>query len=190
VPEQALEGIARFLYEMGVLKRLPRSGWLIAGVAAPESIAEHSFRTAILGFTLAHMEGADPARTALLCLFHDTQETRIGDVPAVGKGFVTTTPNPQVTADQVASFPPEIGGAVREVVDEYESRSSVEARVARDADKLECLLQAREYQDQGYEDVDAWIESAAAALRTPSAQRLADLCRRIPPRRWWEVFAR
>jgi 5'-deoxynucleotidase YfbR-like HD superfamily hydrolase len=60
VPEQGLEGIARFLYEMGALKRLPRSGWLIAGVAAPESIAEHSFRTAILGWLLAHMEGQTP----------------------------------------------------------------------------------------------------------------------------------
>jgi putative hydrolase of HD superfamily len=111
-------------------------------------------------------------------------------VPAVGKGYVTTAPNPEVTADQVASFPPEIGGAVREAVDEYEAQLSLEARVARDADKLECLLQAREYQAHGYEDVDAWIETAAAALRTPSAQRLADLCRRMPPRRWWEVFAR
>src|SRR5215218_3012145 len=148
--EHELEGLTNFLYEMGLLKRYKRTGWMIAGIDNPESIAEHSFRTAIIGYLLAVMEGADPAKTAALCLFHDTQETRIGDVPSVGKGYVVTAPNPEVTADQVASFPPEIGGAVREVVDEYESQSSPEARVARDADKLECLLQAREYQDQGY----------------------------------------
>ena len=67
------------------------------------------------------MEGADPAKTAALCLFHDTQETRIGDVPSVGKAYVVTAPNPEVTADQVAGFPAEIGQAVRELVEEYES---------------------------------------------------------------------
>jgi hypothetical protein len=76
-----LEGMIDYLYEMGLLKRLPRAGWLVAGIDHPESIAEHSFRAAIIGYLLASVEGADPARTALLCLFHDTQESRIGDVP-------------------------------------------------------------------------------------------------------------
>jgi arylsulfatase len=31
-------------------------------------------------------------------------------------------------------------------------------------DKLECLIQAREYQAQGHEDVPPWIETSAAAL--------------------------
>ena len=57
-------------------------------------------------------EGADPGRTALLCLFHDSQETRIGDVPSVGKGYVKTAPNPEVTADQVADFPEKVGRAI------------------------------------------------------------------------------
>ena len=69
---------------------------------------------------LAVMEGADPAKTAVLCLFHDTQETRIGDVPSVGKAYVVTAPNPEVTTDQVAGFPAEAGQAVRGLVEEYE----------------------------------------------------------------------
>jgi putative hydrolase of HD superfamily len=107
---------------------------LVAGVDNPESVAEHSFRTAIIGYLLALMEGADPARTATLCLFHDSQESRIGDVPLIGKGYVVTTPNPQVTADQVAGLPAELGQAVRDLVDEYEARESLEARLAKDAD--------------------------------------------------------
>jgi putative hydrolases of HD superfamily len=131
------EGMTNFLYEMGLLKRLPRAGWLVAGIDHPESVAEHTFRTAIIGYLLASMEGADPGRTALLCLFHDTQESRIGDVPWVGKSYVVTAPNPQFTADQVAGFPGEIGQAVHALVDDYEGQESVEARLARDADKLE-----------------------------------------------------
>jgi putative hydrolase of HD superfamily len=37
------------------------------------------------------------------------------------------------------------GQAIRELVEEYEARRSLEARLAKDADKLECLIQAREY---------------------------------------------
>jgi putative hydrolase of HD superfamily len=189
MPEPELEGMTNFLYEMGLLKRLPRTGWLIAGINSPESVAEHTFRTAIIGSLLATMEGADPAKTALLCLFHDTQESRIGDVPSVGKGYVVTAPNQEVTADQVAGFPPGIGEAVRQVVEEYEAQESIEAQLARDADKLECLIQAREYEAQGYADVPPWIETSAAALRSRSALRLAEACQRVPPRQWWKAFA-
>jgi putative hydrolases of HD superfamily len=183
-----LEGMIDYLYEMGLLKRLPRAGWLVAGIDHPESIAEHSFRAAIIGYLLASVEGADPARTALLCLFHDTQESRIGDVPRVGKSYVVTAPNPQVTADQVAGFPGEIGQAVRALVDDYEGQESVEARLARDADKLECLIQAREYQANGH-DVQPWVETAAAALRSEAARRFADAFRRARPDQWWKSFA-
>jgi putative hydrolase of HD superfamily len=62
-----------------------------------------------------------------MCLFHDTQETRIGDVPSVGKADVVTAPNPEVTADQVADFPAAAGRAVRALVEEYEARQGLEA---------------------------------------------------------------
>jgi putative hydrolases of HD superfamily len=117
-------------------------------------------------------------------MFHDTQETRLGDVPSVGKAYVITAPNPEVTADQVAGFPAEVGQAVRQVVDEYEARETLEARLAKDADKLECLIQAREYQAQGHEDVPPWIETSAAALRSTSARQLAEACQQVPPRQW------
>jgi 5'-deoxynucleotidase YfbR-like HD superfamily hydrolase len=180
------EAIASFLYEMGLLKRVKRAGWLVAGVADPETIAEHTFRTAIIGYVLAVLEGADAAKTVLLCLFHDTQETRTGDVPYVGRPYVTTVPNVEVTSDQIRSLPPEIGEAVRALVGEYEARTSLEAKIAKDADKLECLVQAREYQVQGYEDIPPWIESSAAGLQSSWARRLAQACRQVPPNQWWK----
>jgi putative hydrolases of HD superfamily len=183
-----LEGMIDYLYEMGLLKRLPRAGWLVAGIDHPESIAEHSFRAAIIGYLLASVEGADPARTALLCLFHDTQGVPHRRRSRVGKSYVVTAPNPQVTADQVAGFPGEIGQAVRALVDDYEGQESVEARLARDADKLECLIQAREYQANGH-DVQPWVETAAAALRSEAARRFADAFRRARPDQWWKSFA-
>jgi putative hydrolase of HD superfamily len=184
-----LTPVANFLYEMGYLKRVPRTGWLIAGVQNPESIAEHSFRTAIIGMILAYLEGADPAKTAMLCLLHDTQETRIGDVPSVGKAYVTTVDNPSVTADQVAGFPQVIADSLVALVTEYEDRESLESILARDADKLECLIQAREYLVTGHEDVPPWIGTSAAAVRSMSGKRLAELCQQVAPKDWWAAAA-
>lgn len=188
--DEELESMAHFFYEMGLLKRSKRTGWWIAGVDQPESIAEHSFRTALIGSVLAMAEGADAGRTALLCLFHDSQETRIGDVPSVGKGYVKTASNPEVTADQVSDFPEKVGRAIRDLVDEYEARQSHEAILARDADKLECLVQAREYEAQGYKDVPPWIETSAAAVKSGTAQSLADTLQKVTPSDWWREFTR
>ena len=55
--------------------------------------------------------------------------------------------------------------------------------------RLECLIQAREYQAQGHEDVPPWIETSAAALRSKSARQLAEACQQVPPRQWWKAFA-
>ncbi|MEO3861826.1 HD domain-containing protein [Acrocarpospora sp. B8E8] len=169
-----LSRLTGLLYEIGLLKRYKRTGWLIAGVKDPESIAEHSFRTAIIASVIAAMEGANPERTAFMSLFHDTQETRITDIPYVGKRYLTAIPNQEVTAHQTAGLPSSVATIITNAVEEYEERTSLESRCARDADKLECLLQALEYRDQGHSNVQPWIDSSLAALHTPSAKRLAE----------------
>ncbi|ODB72616.1 MULTISPECIES: HD domain-containing protein [Micromonospora] len=164
-----------FIFEAGVLKRAARTGWWFAGVKHPESIAEHSFRTALIGMMLAAMEGADPARVSMLCILHDTQETRITDIPHIAKRYLTAAPNTAVTADQVAGCPPAVADVINAAVAEYEAGETLEAVVARDADKLECLVQAVEYRQQGVSDVQRWIDSSRDALKTASAHRLADV---------------
>jgi putative hydrolases of HD superfamily len=185
--ETKLVGVSSYLYEMGLLKRMPRAGWLVAGVRNPESIAEHSFRAALIGYMLAVIEGADPYRTATLALFHDTQETRTGDVPYVGREYVTTASNQAVTADQVADLPDQAATGIRELVVEYEDAETVESRLARDADKLDCLLQAREYQGNGNADLQAWIDSSVRGLRTEAGKQLAATCLEVAPSAWWRA---
>ncbi len=103
--DHPLAGVATFLFEMGHLKQLPRSGWLLLGIPQPETVAEHSFRVGVVGITLAALEGADVGRTAALCLMHDSHETRIGDVPSVGRAYVTTAVPEAVSAHQTSAMP-------------------------------------------------------------------------------------
>ncbi|MCG5472009.1 HD domain-containing protein [Micromonospora sp. LAH09] len=177
-------GAMTFIFEAGVLKRAARTGWWFAGVKHPESIAEHSFRTALVGMMLAAMEGADPARVSMMCVLHDTQETRITDIPHIARRYLTAAPNTAVTADQVAACPPAVADTITAAVTEYEAQETLEAVVARDADKLECLVQAVEYRHQGFDNVQRWIDSSRAALKTASAQRLADAALAGQPLAW------
>lgn len=183
-----VEGTAGFLFEMGVLKNAKRTGWWFTGNNNPESIAEHSFRVGIIGAVLAMMEGADAGRVALMCLFHDTQETRIGDIPHIGRRYIDAASNEKVTADQVAAAHPAVKAGVQRVVEEYEGGGSLEAIVAKDADKLECLVQAVEYRSQGYSLVQDWIDTSLASLKTPSAQALAEAALTMSPLEWRKTF--
>jgi len=186
--EHPLAGAAAFLFEMGYLKRINRAGWLLLGVPGPESVAEHSFRVGMVGIVLASLGGADVGRTAALCLTHDTHETRIGDVPSVGRPYVTTAAPEAVTAHQAAGMPHEVAKVVQDLTGEYEANETPEARLAHDADKIETLLQAMEYQAQGH-DTQAWCDTSVAALRTDAGRQLAQAISSADPHGWWSAFA-
>jgi putative hydrolases of HD superfamily len=190
-PEEAehpLAGTAAFLFEMGHLKHITRAGWLLLGIPQPETVAEHSFRVGITGSVLAAAEGADVGRTAALCLMHDTHETRIGDVPSVGRAYITSAAPEAVSAHQAAAMPHDVAKVLQDLKAEYEAGETIEARVARDADKLETLLQAMEYQAQGH-DTAAWRETSIDALRTDAAKQLAQAIVSADPHGWWSAFA-
>jgi putative hydrolase of HD superfamily len=188
--DQHAKGSVGYLMEINALKRGKRTGWWIAGIKDPETIAEHSFRTAVVGSVLAMMEGADPARVALLCTFHDTQETRVGDIPWVGRRYLTASKNEDVTADQVANAHPAVAAGIQAVVDEYENGESIEVLVAHDADKLECMLQGLEYLEQGYRNAREWVDSTRAKLKTASAIELADAAQDMSSAEWQRTYLR
>lgn len=186
--DEPLAGVANYLFEVGSLKNLPRAGWLRLGIPLPESVAEHSFRVGIVGMVLAAIEGADVGRTSALCLLHDSPETRTGDVTAIGRAYVTTEPAENVAVHQTAGMPEDPAKVLQDLVAEYEAGQTPESQVAKDADKLESLLQAVEYQAQGY-DTTPWQETSVTALRTDAGRQLARAIMAADPHSWWSNFA-
>jgi putative hydrolase of HD superfamily len=186
--DHPLGGMATYLFEMGHLKHLSRAGWLLLGIAQPETVAEHSFRVGVVGIMLAAMEGgADPGRTAALCLLHDAHETRIGDVPSVGRAYVTTAAPEAVSVHQTSAMPESVAKVMQDITAEYETTETLESRLAHDADKIETFLQAIEYQTQGF-DTGAWKETSLSALRTDAGRQLAQAIGAADPQ-WWSAFA-
>jgi len=52
-----MKNIANFLFEAGMLKRTPRTGYQFLGTGA-ESVAEHIFRTIYIGYVLGGLQAA------------------------------------------------------------------------------------------------------------------------------------
>ncbi len=83
-----------WLARMKFIKR-----WGLMHATYSESIQEHSHRVAVIAHALAVIRNrrfggrVDPARTALLALYHDAAEVLTGDLPAPVKYF-----NPEIRA--------------------------------------------------------------------------------------------
>ncbi|HEV2376761.1 MAG TPA: HD domain-containing protein [Streptosporangiaceae bacterium] len=184
-----LRAVVRLCHEAGHLKRSKRTGWWVAGISDPESVAEHSWRTAVIAYCIAVAEGADPERAATIAVFHDLAETRLGDIEYVGRHYLTAAPDETVTKDQARDLPAALASGLLALAGETAARQTLEAACARDADKLECLLQAREYQRQGHQDVQEWIDNMAAAVRTETGKALAAAALQTQPSEWWREVA-
>jgi putative hydrolase of HD superfamily len=177
-----MKNIANFLFEAGMLKRTPRSGFQFLGSGA-ESVAEHIFRTTYVGYALGKIEkNVNVEKLIKMCLFHDLPEARTGDLNYVNKKYVTA--DEKKAAKDLADTLP-FGGELLEIINEYEEGKTAEALLARDADQLEMILALKEYKDIGNKYADEWLEFSMKRLRTETAKTLAKVILETDSSLWW-----
>ncbi len=173
--------LTAFFHEVGQLRHLPRSGYAFLG-SGKESVADHTCRTAVIAWVLARLTGADAARTALMALFHDLGEARVGDQNYVNRRYVAAHERDAVR-DAVDGT-----GLEAEVLglwDEHEARQSPEARLVRDADQLDLLLNLKRELELGNPQAAAWMDNVEARLLTESGRSLAAAIRAGRHTDWW-----
>jgi putative hydrolase of HD superfamily len=177
-----MKRIANFLFEAGMLKRTPRTGFQFLGSGA-ESVAEHIFRTVYIGYTLGNLvEGVDVNKLIRMCLFHDLPEARTGDLNYVNKKYVKADETKAVN-DLADTLP--FGNEIRGLIFEFIEGKSMEAQLAYDADQLELILALKEYKDIGNKYADEWLEFAIKRLKTETARELADTILETDSSLWW-----
>jgi putative hydrolase of HD superfamily len=185
--DKQMKDIAKYLFEAGQLKRVRRSGWWMIGVEHPESIAEHSFRAAIAGYIIGKMEGVDANKVALMALFNDMHEARLNDLHKVGHRYIDFRKAEKKAFDeQVKRLPPDIAKGLKGNFLQFQSDSTKEGVAARDADLIECALQAKEYIDKGFKDAQDWLNNIRKHLKTNSAKKLLDSIEKGDSNSWWK----
>lgn len=72
--------LIKFIIKIGDLKNIPRKGWVIRGVKDPESIADHSFRSAFMAWVFSSNRRIDQEVVIVTAAIHDLFTVEIGDV--------------------------------------------------------------------------------------------------------------
>jgi len=70
--------ILDFVIEVGKLKRLKRTGWILRQVKNPETVAQHTFQMTIMSWFLGEIKGLDTDRIVKIALAHDLCEVYAG----------------------------------------------------------------------------------------------------------------
>jgi putative hydrolases of HD superfamily len=179
---RALQSAAHFLFEVGMLRRTPRSGLQFLG-SGEDSVAEHILRTAYVGFVLGSLvPEADRAKLVLMCMLHDLPEARTGDLNYENKKYVRADEMAAVR-DLARGVP--FGADLEALITEFNASATLEAKLANDADQLELLLVLKEELDRGNPQAQEWIPFALKRLGTPLAQRLAEVLLATHSSDWW-----
>ncbi|UCE16881.1 MAG: HD domain-containing protein [Candidatus Bathyarchaeota archaeon] len=170
----SLQNLVKFFGMASELKRIPRSGWVKAGVRQPESVADHTFRTSMLCMIYSDLEGLDELKLLRMALIHDLPEAIIGDLTPSRK-TAETEAKENTAMNQILRLLPE---RQREkylaIWNEYKKCETKEAKAVRQLEKLEMALQAREYEKAGSarQSLKRFIKSAEEAITRPELRKL------------------
>lgn len=176
-----------FFFELGMLKKIEHCGTKFAGVKHPDTLGEHSCRAAQIGYAIALAEKANPEKVAAMCLMHDIGEIRIGDAHRIAQRYLKTFPaEKRAMEEQTANLPTSFKNGIRALWNEFHDLKTPEALVARDADLLETILQAKEYLDLGAKAAKRWLENGSKYLKTRTAKKLFKSIAKTQFTDWWD----
>lgn len=172
-----------FMYLTGKLKNIPRTGWTQHDIPNPESVADHSFRVAILALFLAKDLGLDESKVVKMAVIHDMAEAVIGDI--VTQKGTTVLPNLESKLATERSALKTILSSIGaekflELFDEYSEKSTPEAQFVHELDKLEMAVQAKEYELSQGKDLSEFYDSADQRIHLPEFRKMLDIIRKKP----------
>jgi putative hydrolase of HD superfamily len=168
--------LVKFLEISGILKRTQRTGWVDIGVCAPESVADHTFRMAILCMLYADRNNLDTSKMLKMALIHDLPEAIIGDLMPSQKNAKTKKDEKDAICEILSLLPEKQKAEYYAIWTEYQQGETKEAKAARQLDKIEMTLQAKEYEKMGHDkkSLERFVNSAQQFTEWSDLKRLLE----------------
>ena len=185
--DTATARLLTMLLQAGRLKTTPRTGWHQRGVPAPESVADHSHGVALISLALLGTVDADPpldrGRVLALAIAHDLAESVTGDLSL---GASRLLPGGAKAQAEEAALDELLAGLPfradwQALWQEFEEQETPEAKLVRDADRLDLLATALTYERTGSRDLEEFWRFAPESSFTYEVSR--DLVRALRERR-------
>ncbi|HEY3109921.1 MAG TPA: HD domain-containing protein [Chloroflexota bacterium] len=168
MPPAGVPGLGELAAAAGSLKEVRRKGWVDRGVSDAESVADHSYRVALLAWALARARGLDAGRAMLIGLVHDLAEAEVGDETPYDALLSGEQPFDRGHFDRLpprdparlaakhareraaierlaAGLPADLAAELAAAWRDYDAQASPEARLVKQLDRVETLLQAEAY---------------------------------------------
>jgi putative hydrolase of HD superfamily len=168
----------RCLMELHALSKIPRTGWLLAGVTNAETVSEHSFETAVFAYVLSTQANVkvDLGKVFLMALFHEVGEARITDLPRRSKDYIGKAKRNgerQAAGDVLA----DLSDTILPLLEELHAKQSLEARLVEAAEELQIIFKAMVYAKENRGDMSEYTIDAKKydSLGIDAAQVLAKL---------------
>jgi len=150
--EEPLENrVFRLFHDIHPLDRVARAGYILRGVAEPESVAAHSHFVALMTmlYCEAYPDDFDKDKAVAMALTHDLAEAVIMDIPMPAAdghfGEVKNAAEQAVTEQLFAGFPERYAALHAELSE----GKTPEARLVRALDKAQMMIKIVMYIREG-----------------------------------------
>ena len=168
-----MKDLVDFFHELGKLKGKPRRGWVINDIKNPESIAEHTFRAAMMAWVLGRKKkNLNMEKLLKMAMMHDICEIYAGDttpydsiLPRNKKQraeLMKTWPRfsnvekkrlakekhkreKRALEKLILKLPTDLRKEIKSLWLDYEMGLTAEGRFFRQMDRIENFLQSMEY---------------------------------------------
>lgn len=146
------------------LKTIKRSGWIHkSNITSPESVADHSYSMCMMSMILAEIINLDSGHIMKMVIIHDLAESLVGDhmpddISSEEKQLVEDKAMKKI----ISKLPNSLRKNYLNIWNEYNDNITVNAKFVHSMDKLEMVIQAKEYEFEGYpkELLQPFIKSA------------------------------
>ena len=185
--DRDFRGMLLTLAACSAIKEVERKGWKrCAEIKAPESVADHTFSTAFAAMMAGDLLHLNTEQMIKMALLHDVCEVITGDVQP---GEMEPTRKEELESRALAkllrALPTTIRSSYLEAFDQFNHGSSREARLVRDLDKLEMVVQAAAYERGGTkrELLNEFWRTAEGRVRSREGKAMLRSAASLRPRR-------
>ena len=124
----------------------------VTSTGRPESVAEHSWRLALMAMLLAgEFPELDLNRVIRMCLIHDLGEAFTGDIPTFVKTDADSRREDDLFDRWIQTLPADVRGEWESLLEEMNAQKTGEAKLYKALDRLEAVIQHNE------SDIDTWL---------------------------------